>query len=191
MIKKLNALKNQKGMTLVELLAVMVIIGIIAAISIPAIGNLMENSRKDAHISNAQALQESGRLWATSNEAYLTQIFTKKSDATVTIKLANGQWDVTDNANVTGLTINGVAPFEGYLETFVDPHSKGAYSAATLQITRDGDAYKYAVALTGSRAVVGQISDPTQAGQSTTATPVDAMSLTRANVKTIETKPAS
>lgn len=35
-IKKL--LKNQKGFTLVELLAVIVILGIIAAIAIPSIG---------------------------------------------------------------------------------------------------------------------------------------------------------
>ena len=40
--KKLN---NEKGMTLIELLAVIVIIAIIAAIAIPAIGNIIENSR--------------------------------------------------------------------------------------------------------------------------------------------------
>ncbi|MDN7226964.1 prepilin-type N-terminal cleavage/methylation domain-containing protein [Planococcus sp. N064] len=38
-------LKEQKGMTLIELLAVIVIIAIIAAIAIPAIGNIIENSR--------------------------------------------------------------------------------------------------------------------------------------------------
>ncbi|MCP2035072.1 type IV pilus assembly protein PilA [Planomicrobium sp. HSC-17F08] len=43
--KKLN---NEKGMTLIELLAVIVIIAIIAAIAIPAIGNIIENSRYSA-----------------------------------------------------------------------------------------------------------------------------------------------
>ncbi|MDN7245882.1 prepilin-type N-terminal cleavage/methylation domain-containing protein [Planococcus shenhongbingii] len=43
--KKLN---DQKGMTLIELLAVIVIIAIIAAIAIPAIGNIIENSRYSA-----------------------------------------------------------------------------------------------------------------------------------------------
>ncbi len=38
-------LKDQKGMTLIELLAVIVIIAIIAAIAIPAIGNIIDNSR--------------------------------------------------------------------------------------------------------------------------------------------------
>nr|AAB31769.1 lipase, triacylglycerol lipase {N-terminal} {EC 3.1.1.3} [Bacillus thermocatenulatus, DSM 730, Peptide Partial, 45 aa] [Geobacillus thermocatenulatus] len=38
--------------TLIELLAVIVILGIIAAIAIPAIGAIMDNSKKDAHIAN-------------------------------------------------------------------------------------------------------------------------------------------
>lgn len=41
-------LKDQKGMTLIELLAVIVIIAIIAAIAIPAIGGIIENSRVGA-----------------------------------------------------------------------------------------------------------------------------------------------
>ena len=43
-----NKLKEQKGLTLIELLAVIVILAIIAAIAIPAIGNIIENSRVGA-----------------------------------------------------------------------------------------------------------------------------------------------
>ena len=46
-------LKDQKGMTLIELLAVIVIIAIIAAIAIPAISNIIENSRVGAMKSDA------------------------------------------------------------------------------------------------------------------------------------------
>jgi type IV pilus assembly protein PilA len=46
MLKKF--LKNDKGLTLVELLAVIVILGIIAAIAVPSIGNIIEKSRADA-----------------------------------------------------------------------------------------------------------------------------------------------
>lgn len=49
MNKKL--LKNQKGLTLIELLAVIVILAIIAAIAIPAIGNIINNSKDKAIIS--------------------------------------------------------------------------------------------------------------------------------------------
>ncbi|MFZ2462157.1 MAG: type II secretion system protein [Caldibacillus thermoamylovorans] len=48
MQKRMKLLKNQKGMTLVELLAVLVILGIIAAIAIPMIGNMIENSKTKA-----------------------------------------------------------------------------------------------------------------------------------------------
>jgi len=43
-----NKLKEQKGLTLIELLAVIVILAIIAAIAIPAIGGIIENSRVGA-----------------------------------------------------------------------------------------------------------------------------------------------
>lgn len=48
-------LKNRKGVTLVELLAVLVIMGIIAAIAVPTIGGLIQSSKEKA----AQASYES------------------------------------------------------------------------------------------------------------------------------------
>ena len=49
-MKKVRRLfKNQKGFTLVELLAVIVILGIIAAIAIPSIGGIIDKSKEDAH----------------------------------------------------------------------------------------------------------------------------------------------
>lgn len=46
-------IKNEKGLTLIELLAVIVILAIIAAIAIPAIGNIINNSRDKAIVSEA------------------------------------------------------------------------------------------------------------------------------------------
>ena len=43
-----QTLKSKKGVTLVELLAVIVILGIIAAIAVPAIGGLIERQRENA-----------------------------------------------------------------------------------------------------------------------------------------------
>lgn len=50
-LKKRTA--NQKGLTLIELLAVIVILAIIAAIAIPAIGNIISNSRDKAILSES------------------------------------------------------------------------------------------------------------------------------------------
>ncbi|MDO7872715.1 type II secretion system protein [Enterococcus casseliflavus] len=47
-------LKDERGLSLVELLAVVVILAIIAGIGVIAIGNVIQNSREDAVISEVQ-----------------------------------------------------------------------------------------------------------------------------------------
>lgn len=68
-------LKNEKGMTLIELLAVIVIIAIIAAIAIPAISGIIENSRVGAIKSDAQNVLSASELYFTDN--------TNETDVTV------------------------------------------------------------------------------------------------------------
>lgn len=62
-IERLKHLKNERGLTLVELLAVIVILAIVAIIAFVLIGNVIENSRADAHISNAQQLISAAKLY--------------------------------------------------------------------------------------------------------------------------------
>jgi len=63
--KRLN---NEKGLTLVELLAVIVILGIIAAIAIPSIGNILQNSREKAVIADAQNVLAAANLYFIEND---------------------------------------------------------------------------------------------------------------------------
>lgn len=65
MNKKL--VKNQKGLTLIELLAVIVILAIVAAIAIPAIGNIIENSRVKAAKSDAANIMSAAAIYFTEN----------------------------------------------------------------------------------------------------------------------------
>src|SRR5690625_1076907 len=63
-------LKNERGLTLVELLAVIVILAIVAIIAFVFIGGVIENSKKDAHISNALQIVQAAKLHeATGGDA--------------------------------------------------------------------------------------------------------------------------
>lgn len=61
-------MKNEKGLTLVELLAVIVILGIIAAIAVPSIGNIIENSRIKAVKADALNVLSAANIYFTEEE---------------------------------------------------------------------------------------------------------------------------
>ena len=55
-------IKNNKGVTLVELLIVIVVMGIIAAFSIPAVGTIIENTTKDNILNDAMQIENAAKL---------------------------------------------------------------------------------------------------------------------------------
>jgi len=67
MRKQLKHLKKEKGFTLVELLAVIVILGIIAAIAVPMIGNVINDSKDKAILADAQTILNGAKLAHSSN----------------------------------------------------------------------------------------------------------------------------
>ncbi|WP_419873955.1 prepilin-type N-terminal cleavage/methylation domain-containing protein [Candidatus Pristimantibacillus sp. PTI5] len=113
----LMALKrNQKGLTLIELLAVLVIVGIIAAIAIPAIGGTIAKSKSKADASSQQLVQEAALRYMVDhqgdtpavttvtlatlvNDGYLnaTPTFNDgKNNVTISPVLnSNGSWTIT------------------------------------------------------------------------------------------------
>ncbi|SOB93963.1 type IV pilus assembly protein PilA [Ureibacillus xyleni] len=69
MFKKMKKhVKNEKGLTLIELLAVVVILGIISAIAVPAIGNIIQNSRDKAILSEGVNILSAAKLAYTDGK---------------------------------------------------------------------------------------------------------------------------
>jgi type IV pilus assembly protein PilA len=115
-------LKNEKGMTLIELLAVIVIIAIIAAIAIPAIGNLIQNSRENALIADAQNVMSAASIYFAENS--------DQDDVTAATLLTDEYLESTgqiDSAIVTNASPN-VITFTGTAgnTTFTDVETNAA-----------------------------------------------------------------
>lgn len=60
-------IKNEKGLTLIELLAVIVILAIVAAIAVPAIGNIINNSEIKATKADALNILNAANIYITDN----------------------------------------------------------------------------------------------------------------------------
>lgn len=69
-------MRNEKGLTLVELLAAIVILAIITAIAIPAFGKIIDNSRIKSEKANAIRVIEAAELYFADAKAvaYLDSI---------------------------------------------------------------------------------------------------------------------
>jgi type IV pilus assembly protein PilA len=123
--KKINLLGNEKGLTLIELLAVIVILAIISAIAIPAVGGLITNTKTKAHEANG--------LQAINAARY--KVINDNPTATTTYTLQK----LTD---------------DGYLEKVpVDPQVKGTTYSPTLSlvtVTVASGNYTYSVTLVSS-----------------------------------------
>ncbi|MBG9543560.1 hypothetical protein ABE29_12390 [Cytobacillus firmus] len=99
MLKNLRKrLKDQKGLTLIELLAVIVILGIIAAIAVPSIGGLINKTKEDAKVAEAVQIVNAAKLFITTNpserelnhsdlESYLDKV----DDTTYTVEVTKDE----------------------------------------------------------------------------------------------------
>ena len=111
-------MKNNKGVTLVELLIVIVVMGIIAAFAVPSVQTIISNTRKSAVYADALAVEQAADLycadvlcdsdesltWGTLDE-YLEGSYTDNyvlTDTTVIAELNAGSWEITLEAQGTG-----------------------------------------------------------------------------------------
>ena len=58
----ITKLKNQKGFTLIELMATLAILALIVAIAIPAVGSIIDKAEKGADEANVALIENSAQL---------------------------------------------------------------------------------------------------------------------------------
>lgn len=90
--------KNKKGFTLVELVIVIAVLGIIAAIAIPTVTHVVNNANTSADESNAQAMELALKTYWSEIEA--NQITSPTADTAT----------VSDALKAQGISSTGAVP---------------------------------------------------------------------------------
>ena len=130
--------REESGFTLVELLVVMLIIGLLAAIAIPAFFNQRDKSYDANAKEQARTAETAMETYATDNGGLYTSA---TSGALVTIENSLSDTVSTTRPYISGVTVtgSGVNAGKGYTVTITSPKTSNTFTigrdAATSQLT--------------------------------------------------------
>jgi prepilin-type N-terminal cleavage/methylation domain-containing protein len=124
---------NKKGFTLVELLAVLVILSLLMVIAVPASINVSKKVKAKMYNNKVSLIKDAALLWAQDNKACL-----QKNTGTSDSACANVTCTQEGNIKSCKLTVGDLAA-AGYLDydnatTVTNPQTGDSMNAETIEI---------------------------------------------------------
>ena len=145
----LQTLKNQKGFTIVELLIVIVVIGILAAITIVAFNGIQNRGKSSASQSLANSVVKKAEAWNSVQGSYPSYCQLKTNSLTPTVGTGDtctaggttgpGEAKLDDTSSITTSTMSSTVSNNGKVVTYPNTTTNST-TASVIWYKFDGTA---------------------------------------------------